>query len=59
LKEKEAFLEVSGLKSKFEEKARDSVSAIERTKSEIERTSTRAPKPRNERIYPHAQKKKD
>jgi hypothetical protein len=57
--ENEAFLEVSSLKSKFGEKVGDFVSAIDCTKFEIKRTSARAPKPRNERIYARARKKKD
>jgi hypothetical protein len=59
LEEKEVFLEVSSLKSKFGEKVGDSVSSIDRTKSEIERTSAQVPKPRNERIFARAHKKKD
>jgi hypothetical protein len=47
LEENEAFLEVSGLKSKFG-KAGDFVSAINRTKPMLERTNAQAPKPRNE-----------
>jgi hypothetical protein len=40
LEEKEAFLEVSGLKSKFGKKVGDSVSAIDRIELAIKRTSS-------------------